>query len=287
MGNFEFYAYLDIENPMVAWEVAIGRIKSYCDRNPENIGLSVWQYNLLRQISKNGIVNKITHEFNLEARRRKYYASKVSRLNGVYFFESESMAHQALDRWGLSKKKKYISKVNFSADNLTRYDSEWITAFGNSGASDWYEGYLSGETLGVKPLIEVIASGIGMVCSIPLRQQAYKIIYDKWPTSTPLLASAVAGFRDVGIEDVALIRPFLKLENGKLCGEHIIYMESLRLRQVEVYEAMVRLKRNNTLPAIAFDSIERGLMTLPDFSALRFELSIPDAASTFSSIHDF
>lgn len=64
-------------------------------------------------------------------------------------------------------------------------------------------------------------------------------------------------------------------------------MESLRLRQVEVYEAMVRLKRNNTLPAIAFDSIERGLMTLPDFSALRFELSIPDAASTFSSIHDF
>lgn len=287
MQNVELYAYLNIDNPMVAWEVAIGRIKSSCDRNPDNIGLSVWQYNMLKQLSLSGAGNRINNELNLEIYRQRHHADKVSRLNGVYFFESEAIAHQALERWNLARYKKYISKVIFSANRMTCYDSEWITTYMDGDDSGWYEGYLSGETLGVKPLTEILASGIGTVENKLLREQAYRNIMEKWPTSTPLLYFAIAGFCEAGIEDVALVRPFLSLQGGELHGEHIIYMESLELRQKEVAEAAQRLKeRGISLPIILAEG-EDAFFNLPDMREHSFRLSIPEATSVYKSMHEF
>ncbi|MHA6180396.1 hypothetical protein [Pseudomonas mohnii] len=287
MENVELFACLDIDNPMVAWEVAVGRIKSYCDRNPDNIGLSVSQYSMLRSLSINGAGSKIKHEFNLEVYRQKKFSDNVSRLSGVYFFESEAIAHQALDRWGMSHKKQYISKVNFSAEKLTRYDSEWITAHMKGEHSDWYEGYLSGETLGVRPLTEIVASGIGLVRNNQLREQAYKRILERWPTSTPLLALATAAFCEAGIEDVALLRPFLMLRDGELYGQHIVYMKSLEVHQKEIGEAVLRLKREGTLPRVVMPDDKEAFFSLPDFKEYSFKLSMPEAASVYRSMHEY
>lgn len=286
MENIELFAYLDIDNPMVAWEVAIGRIKSYCDKNPENIGLSVWQYNMLRKLSQDGVGNRIKHEFALEAYRQKHYAEKVSRLNGVYFFESEAIARLALDRWGMPQKKKYISKVNFSAERLTRYDSEWITAHISGDNSDWYEGYLSGETLGVAPLTEIIASGIGIVDNQSLRKQAYKKIMESWPTSTPLLGIAIAALWEAGIEDVAFLRPFLMLKDGELIGQHIVYIEPLETRGKEIGEAVLRLKQKGLFPPVVEPEDAEAFSTVPDFGDYKFKLTLPNAASVYASMHE-
>jgi hypothetical protein len=54
------YAYIDIDNPMVAWEVAIGRIKSvdffYTNEIYE---ISIWEYEMIRNFSKYGLNQKI------------------------------------------------------------------------------------------------------------------------------------------------------------------------------------------------------------------------------------
>lgn len=286
MKNIELYAYLNIDNPMVAWEVAIGRIKSYCDRNPENIGLSVWQYSTLRNMSLNGLNNNIRNEFGLEICRQRNYAEKVSRLNGVYFFESEAIARQALERWGLTRYQDYISKVDFSATQLTRYDSEWITAYMRGENSDWYEGYLSGETLGVSPLTEIIASGIGIVANNQLRVRAYQKIVERWPTATPLLFLAIAAFCEAGIEDAALLRPFLSLQDGELYGQYIIYMQSFDERQVDIGEAAVRLRQRGYNPPIILPGGD-GFFSVPDSTEYAFRISLPDATSIYNSMHEY
>lgn len=270
---------------MVAWEVAIGRIKSVCDKNPENFGISIWQYHQLRALSRKGETPAIIDELRLEAFRQTFMPKKISRLQGIYFFESEEMAHTALNRWGLSKYKQYISQVNFSANEVSRYDSEWITTFKGKGQTDWFEPYLTGETLGSTPLTEVLASGIGIVMNKDLRIEAYKKVLDKWPTSTPLLYLAICGFCEAQIEDAALPRPYLSNKGDSVVGSFAIYMESMKTRQVEIAEAAQRCKENGmTLPIVIPDG-DDAFSTLPDLTNEEFTLEIPNAQSEFASIH--
>lgn len=285
--NLQLFAYLNIDIPMVAWEVAIGRIKSTCDNNPENYGVSIWQFNQLRNLSRLGEAPAIVDEFRLEAFRQANTPQKVSRLQGVYFFESEKIAHAALDRWGLSKYKKYISQVNFSANEISRYDSEWITTFKGKGKSDWFESYLAGETLGVAPLTEVLASGIGFVMNKDLRIEAYKRILERWPTSTPFLYSAICAFGEANIEDAALVRPFLLNNGSSIVGTFIIHMESMSLHQAEIAQAIGLCKEKGMSLPIVLPQGEDAFSTVPDFRGENFTLEIPNAQEEFSSIHHY
>lgn len=283
--NIILYAYLNIDIPMVAWEVAIGRVKSICDNNPDGFGVSLWQFNNLKKLSSSGHSQLIIDEFRLEAYRQQSMPEKVSRLQGVYFFETEEMAFLALDRWGLGKYKNYVSQVNFSANSISRYDSEWITSYRGTGETDWFPEYLSGTTLGVAPLTEVLASGIGLVMNHDLRVQAYKKIIDRWPTSTPLLYFAIAGFCESNIEDVALVRPTLLHQGNGVAGSYMIYMESLRLRQAEIAEAVTRcVERGMELPVVRPNSPD-AVFSVPDLRAEGFTLGIPNAEREFGSIH--
>jgi hypothetical protein len=285
--NLKLFAYLNIDIPMVAWEVAIGRVKSICDNNPDSYGISIWQFNQLRNLSKLGETSEIADEFRLEAFRQKFMPKKVSRLQGVYFFESEEMAHAALDRWGLSKYKKYISQVNFSANEISRYDSEWITTFKGKGESHWLEPYLAGETLGAAPLTEVLASGIGLVMNKDLRIEAYKRILEKWPTSTPFLYFAICGFGEANIEDAALVRPFLLNKDNSITGTFIIQMASMRLHQAEIAQAAEICKEKGLSLPIVLPKGDDAFSTVPDFRGENFTLEIPNAQEAFSSIHHY
>ena len=146
-NNIKLYAYLNIEHPMVAWEVAIGRIKSICGRNEEKFGISLWQYSLFKKYVQQGDYIKLKNELKLERTRQKLFNNKVSRLEGLYFFESERMAHIALDRWGIPNKKKYISEIDFTPNAITKVDSEWITSYLLEDDETWMKHYWTGETL--------------------------------------------------------------------------------------------------------------------------------------------
>ena len=63
MQNVTLYAYLDISNPMVEWEVAIGRIKSSCDPLGDPFGVSLWFYNNLKNKLNTNNVMQLINEF--------------------------------------------------------------------------------------------------------------------------------------------------------------------------------------------------------------------------------
>jgi hypothetical protein len=284
--NIRLYAYLNINNPLVAWEVAIGRIKSSCGINSYTYGTSVWMYSHLRRLALNGSDRRFFNELKLEQIRQQTATGSVSRLSGIYFFESEADAHAAVERWNIPDRKRYISPVDFSANHLARVDSEWITSYLASQETDWMARYWAGETLGIRPLTEVLASGIGIVRNKDLRSQACELIYKHHTTSTPLLSMACCGFAEAVSEEIAIVKPHLSVKDGVLQGTHFIDIRDLSLYEAELLQAMEECKkRGELLPMVIPDDGETFFKT-PDFSELDFKLESPSAAELFASVHD-
>jgi len=291
--NVKLWAYLNISNPIVAWEVAIGRICSADDPPRESYGTSIWFYSLMQNLSKNGLDMRFLNELTLELTRLQTYPTAVSRLRGVYFFESEEMAIAAITRWGMPKQYlRFISSVNFSANMLTRVDSEWITWNLKSEDQSWMPKYWAGESYGEVPLTEVLASGIGLIENMDLRNEAVKWVYENWPLSTPLLSMAACSIKEARTLDVpefetfGLISPVLTANNGSIQGKHTINMHALDSRQDEIIKALdACLARGECLPWVT-DPDKKILFKVPDLSAFRFEINSAKAAETLTEVHN-
>lgn len=283
--NIKLFAYLDIRNPMVAWEVAIGRVRSVSDVTREEFGVSIWTYSLLREYAAKGSDKKFLNELLLERVRLSAHVSQCSRLSDLYFFESEYAAHAALERWNIRGCRDFISQVNFSANRLTKVDSEWITSYLLSDERGWMNRYWSGETLGVKPLTEVLASGIGFVKNEDLRRRAYQSIIDRWPTATPLLSMACCAFADQRLEDVAIVRPAIFEEDGKVQGSYFLDIRDLDINQDKVLAALSACNMRNEFPPtiVADDNVT--FFTLPDMSEMSFVLTDSVIAAELGQVH--
>lgn len=288
MSNHTLYAYLNINHPMVAWEVAIGRVRSACDLglDHQNFGISLWQYNLLHGYSKGGASARFLNELKLERTRQLDFSKSVSRLRGVYFFERERDAHAAIERWGIPGKREFISPVNFSATRITKVDSEWITAYLSSETSDWMESYWRGVTLGCAPLVELLVSGIGVVQSMELRRQAYQHIVNKFPDSTPLLAMACCGFKHGPLESIAQVVSGLIRNDDRILGDFYVYAGDLGNRQEELVKAMKACEQNGEMPPMILPSDPETFFSLPDLSSGSFSFSGPAIVSTYDEIHE-
>lgn len=284
--NITLYAYLNIDHPMVAWEVAIGRIRSPSEIREKGFGVSLWQYQKFYKYAKEDSSKEFINELKLEVIRRNSYPNQVSRLQGVYFFESEELANIAVERWGVPGRKKYISKVYFSASALTRVDSEWITSYLRSEDDSWMRSYWKGEALGVEPLTEVLASGIGTVDNRDLRIQAYKNIINLWPTSTPLLAIACCAFAHKKMQNVAPSIPLITNKNGLIQGCFYIDMHDFDTREGVVAEALEECKRSNEVPPMIFPEDQTKFFTVPDLRNYNFSISNEMASKIFASIQD-
>jgi hypothetical protein len=260
------YAYLDISNPMVAWEVAIGRIKSNSFNNKDGFGLSLWQYRLFQKYAMNGLNKTFLDEIYLEAFRKKYFPQKVSRLQGLYFFESESAAKKALFKWGIPQYLKYISEVSVYYDSVTEY-------LGENKNNDWFFKYWCGEKLGRIPITEILVSGIGFVENKNLRIEAYKRIYKLFPDSTPLLASAMCGFAILNLNDLALIKPAILANKDELIGKYMIYMSEFETNKEMIAEAVGFCIDHNQFPSIILPQDENAGFNLPDFSEFGFKIN--------------
>ncbi|MBV6306169.1 hypothetical protein KVP10_14840 [Candidimonas humi] len=290
--NIKLWAYLDITNPLVAWEVAIGRICSADDPSRKIYAASLWFYSLMRRLSKDGLDRRFLNELLLEQARLQTHPDAVSRLRGVYFFESEEIANAAVARWGIPQNRRFISSVNFSANALTQVDSEWITWKLKSEDRDWMPRYWAGETYGERPLTEVLASGIGLIENMELRNEAVRWIYQNWPTSTPLLSMAACAIREsvtLGIaefETVGLISPVLTVGNGIIQGKHVINTRALATNQAEIIKALEACRaRGEYLPWIV-DPDNDVLFRVPDLSSFNFEIRDTKAAETLITVHD-
>ena len=278
------FAYLNIRNPFVAWEVAIGRVRSVTDATHESFGLSAWAYSLLRKYAKAGADRRFVNELLLESARQLNHADSCSRLADLYLFENEYDAHAALERWNLTGMREYISPVQFSARKLSKHDSEWITAYLSSEEQDWIPRYWRGETLGAKPLTEVLACGIGAVMNRQLRHAAYQSILERWPSSTPLLSMACCAFAEYGLEDIALLRPAILESEGTIRGSHFIDMRDLDLHQDKVMKALTACKARGEAPPMIVPDDGVNFFRLPDFSSMNFVLQYAPAAEKLRSM---
>jgi hypothetical protein len=202
MTGQRLFAYLDIDHPMV-----IGRLQSAGETGVERFGVSLWAYSMLKSYVQENLPKSFANEFRLEYVRARRHAHCVSRLGGLYFFQSEGDARAAVNRWGMRRREQYISAVEFFPTALTEVDSEWITFnLASNDDSAWMDSYWSGATAGARPLTEVLATGQGIVLNKELRIEAYKRIYDLWPTSTPLLAAACCAFDRIKVKLLPLCR---------------------------------------------------------------------------------
>lgn len=286
MHNETLYAYLNINHPMVAWEVAIGRIRSACDLGMEakNFGISLWQYNLLRR-AKDGASKRFLNELKLEKTRQKHAPNSVSRLRGVYFFESENDAHAAIERWGIPQNKKFITAVNFSANKTTRVDSEWITSYLLSDESDWMQRYWSGETLGQKPLTEVLASGIGIVQNTALREAAYRSILEATPEATPLLGMAACAFKHARLETIAQTVPgVIKVAEGVKI-DFYIHIDDLKKNENLIIESIDACKRLGEMPPMVLPSDPEVFFRLPDNRDSGFVFTEAAIGKLYEEVH--
>ncbi len=283
----KLFAYLNIDHTMVAWEVAIGRLQSVSEIEGERFGVSLWAYSLLQSYVNGRQPARFANECRLESVRRRHYPNCVSRLNGLYFFRSEDNASAALNRWGMPQHKRYISAVQFQATALTEVDSEWITLnLGSNTQPAWMHSYWSGATAATQPLTELLVLGYGIVLNKELRIEAYKRIYDLWPTSTPLLAAACCAFDRCHLNNVAVVKPGLLTSGNSIQGNFYIYMKEFDEQQDRIVAAVEDCKRTGECPPVVMPEDHSKIFTLPELRPYSFELFDFDSRAAFGSIHD-
>ena len=288
MEQRKLYAYLNLDNPIVAWEVAIGRIESICYKS--EFGVSIWFYNLVRRYLSDNHDEKFQNELALEKVRTDNFNDKVSRLTGIYLFNTREMAEIAIERWGLNKSyKKTIAEIEFHGLNFTEVDSEWITDYLGSAPepnASWMHNYWSGVTRGENPLTEVLASGIGYINDKKIRSMAISKLYDKWATSSLLFNAAIAGFATREMDQICRVKPaILREDDGSLSGEIFIDMNDFNQNQKQIVAALNKMYDDGYEPPIVAPNDPNAAFALPDLRELFFSTSNEVTKNLFNLIH--
>lgn len=270
----KFFAYLNIDDPLVAWEVAIGRLRSVDDPGPDNHPgiISLFLASKLRETFALDRPRWLSREFVLEKARVDRHPQAVSRLRGVYMFTSMEDALRARAEWRLPGwKQDYLSEVHFSAERLTVVDTDWISEADSSLDTSWMDSYWSGTPKRKKPLLEVLGIGIGQIQNQALREQAYQTAIRNWPGSTNLLQRAIYGFCEAQMDTVAQMRAFLLSADDKLSLDHFIYMEDFKHANPRLREVLFAAAARGDFPTTPPPSDQY----VPDLKEKRMEIAVP------------
>ena len=187
-----FFACIDISQPFVAWAtyrgvlVAASRVREY-----PNCAISLMLAGMLKH--KNSI--RLNNELAIERIRQKRYSNKISRLVGMYLFESRKALEKACEWGGDHFKKEYMAEIGILSGSIySRHDSNWITyapvddRSGLLKSINWCEQYWSGEPYPDKePVWEIILDGRAVVNGTDLRNSAYIKIKSEFPECLSIL----------------------------------------------------------------------------------------------------
>ena len=282
MGNLRLYAVLNIEHPMVAWEVAIGRITTITakDANGNNFPTpSLWMYNSIITGKNHNRFDDFISEYQIEIFRNRKHPKAPSRFKGAFFFETYEDAISACKYWEWDSYIDYISEIEFTYDQIEKYDSNWVTnkirACQPSERNFFIEKYLTQRIEPAGPLWEVIAEGHGEVLNMDLRRKAYERILEEQPGATPLLAIAMSCYDSDCAKYRELLRsiPYISKHSGKYHGQFIINMSQFESEQEDI--ANICKKYINKWKSFR----------IPKFGE-PLKITLPDDGKTFFSILD-
>lgn len=250
------FAVLDIDHPMVAWEVAIGRVLANSPKDEKGVNFpvpSLWLYSNIRSSVKDKYMSDLESEFHIEKVRASKFPNKPSRLNGAFFFESKKDAIEACKMWEWDNKIDYISEVNFHASSYIKLDSNWITlrirTCEKTESDGFIESYYSGtELFPGSPLNEIICTGHGEVLNAELRRAAYKKVLQQKPDSSLLLALGISCYEQDSkkYQDIFRVSPFIRvIDNDNVEGSFIISLIHLENDEAQVAKISKRHIHNN------------------------------------------
>lgn len=181
------FAFLNLDDPICAWNVVRGTLVSAGFGESSEGFLSAWSASLLKNHTK----PCLTTELLLEEVRRQVSPQKISRLRGIFCFLEQSSAVRALS-WGLH----HTSMENLAELSLQRIaqqdrlDSNWITYAKTNGPfnTTWMKQYWLGEPMpGDEPIWETIVEGRVFVLGTELRRRAFDVVQKSFPESLGLL----------------------------------------------------------------------------------------------------
>jgi hypothetical protein len=261
----ELYVCLDISDPMVAWEVAVGRISTSVERTSDRFGISLWTHRLLRSFGSNGPSKRLLREFELERVRARVMPDAVSRLDGLYFFRTEAEALRAIDLWEWSEKASFVSRVLFWPTVTTIVDSEWITEdlFGDD--DHWMPRYWRGEQRSDAPIPEVLVRGVGLIDNADLRRQAYERMCHEFPLSSKLLSFSAAAFW-CGCDTAGQVKPGVVTTDDGIASSYYIYMKDFETGSgLDLTAVMKQCQSDGAVFPYDPACDEEGGLHLPDF----------------------
>ncbi len=261
------YAFLDIEYPPVAWAVMRGTLVS-ANRVP-CAGAGFISFMMAGMVySQHG--TRFSNEQVIELRRSLTYPQKVSRLRGMYFFESRELAARAI---GDTNWPSYFTSCNLVelrldvCDSITRVDSDWITNAPRDPETglldlqkiDWIESYWAGEPRSNKPLWEIIVNGVAVVTDTSVRERAYDVVHDAFPKCW--VVAEMARLAGEAGSDGGLVAPFLLKEDGDA------YMLAYWLRDADYHDpiAIQGIQGHPDFSRLHHGASQSDFICLPDF----------------------
>ena len=193
------FAYLDIENPIVAWGVYRGvLVSAKADGDLSHpCTVSMMFASMVR--NRNGV--QLQNELILEEFRQAQFPQCVSRLAGMYFFEGLDAAKSAAS-WGEHFTKECLSEIElFPTVGASRHDANWISYAPRDRdhrytETCWFKNYWAGDPYPLAlPVWEIVANGRGVVMTTAVRFRARETITSRWPDVLGLMEySRVAAY---------------------------------------------------------------------------------------------
>jgi hypothetical protein len=210
------YAYLNVDDPLVAWLVYRAEMVSAGELHAS--ALSFWSARMLRGRKQ------YTQELMLDQVRQSSHAAAVSRLKGFYLFPNEASARAAATRWdGGAFHSEFLAEVAINpCSRISQYDAEWITQ--DLPASDaWMHAYFSGQATAT-PVWELVVEGRALILGTNLRERAYATVKNTWPQSLAVLELARLAV-EVG-SDLGAITAMLFDRGGQLVVDYVVRFDN-------------------------------------------------------------
>ncbi|WP_172730128.1 hypothetical protein [Neorhizobium tomejilense] len=285
MRDFPGFVYLNIENPMVAWNTVKGWVASTGIVAGDERDAFI-SFNMAGLLSASGFGRLVT-EIEIERVRRQYYPHQVSRLTGLFVFDDVDSVAQTWSEqsWGGHFDTKYLTDVGVAANRYSRVDANWITRMMDQDANlvegtlEMIHSYWGGVAAPyVEPVWECIVEGWVTVWGRQIKLGALAEIQKYWPSSVKLLeyAGNAAALRSLD----GAIYPHAKLVNKELSVEY--YIRRVDAKRPEFSEQLGTFMRARDGRQCFFTS-ETDLVT-PDFQMYNISrhLSDSDKALLFS-----
>lgn len=275
--NFEGFVYLNIDNPMVAWNTTRGNYCSPACLQP-NEPRSLVSFNMAGLLASHA-GDRLQSEMAIEKVRLEYYPEEVSRLSGFFVFDDvESVAELWIDQdWGWHFRDEYLTDIGVSADRRTRVDARWITKIMDfdcklvDGAEGMIHKYWGGEPHpDTHPIWENLVEGWATVWGTELREKALIELKAFWPNSIKLLEYSANAARLESAD--GMILPVSVYRDGSLHVDYMVRM--VEATNPEFLEKMDILYQGPPeLRCTLTDSVE---LNTPDFSCYSFSVPVEE-----------